>query len=370
MVDMGAVEAKASVPRPWELSRVCLLVFFSTGALLAFGTMMVPGYLHPGAGRVAMGTLVVVDLASAAYVLWRRDLSKLEERSIAYVSLLNVFVACLSIQEPAGARLSAIVFMLPGMFAALFLTPRQVGLVLVLMSAEIVYLMRHAGDSWLLVAVHAATVVISLAGPSFLIAVLRGRLAAALHQSQQQALTDPLTGLANRRGMLEQVEGLVTTAASSGQAVGVMCADIDHFKTVNDTYGHAVGDEVLREVADAIRRCVRPSDVVVRMGGEEIAVLAVMDPHELVSTAERIRTSVATACARWAAASSRQPVTVSVGVAWSVPDEGALRAPDDFVSRLADAADGHLYDAKRTGRDRVRHASPAPGQGPLATSRH
>ncbi len=161
--------------------------------------------------------------------------------------------------------------------------------------------------------------------------------------AEVQATTDALTGLPNRRYFDEYV-GLMARRRRTGDAVGVLMVDIDRFKTLNDTYGHATGDDVLRAVASAIVSAVREDDVPARFGGEEFVVLLRNpDPAVAVEVGERIRAAVRGLDLRRFGVPS---VSVSVGVA--VDDE-----PDGSIDELIETADRALYRAKRAGRDRV-----------------
>jgi diguanylate cyclase (GGDEF)-like protein len=158
------------------------------------------------------------------------------------------------------------------------------------------------------------------------------------------ASTDALTGLPNRRYFDEYVS-LLAKRRRAGDAVGVLMVDIDKFKALNDRYGHAVGDEVLRAVASAIVSAVREDDVPARFGGEEFVVLLRNpDPQVAVEVGERIRAAVRGLDLRRHGVSG--PVSVSVGVA--VAD-----GPDEPIEELLEIADRALYRAKRAGRDRV-----------------
>jgi diguanylate cyclase (GGDEF)-like protein len=161
----------------------------------------------------------------------------------------------------------------------------------------------------------------------------------------ESALRDPLTGLLNRRFFDEAVEAAYTNARRSGVELSLIVLDLDRFSAVNNEYGHAVGDAVLRRIARAIKSAVRDGDVVVRYGGEEFVVIApATDGDGAVEAAERIREAVANGGAE-PVDGRLVPITVSAGVA-SLVDETDGRA-------LFRAADSALLAAKRAGRDRV-----------------
>jgi two-component system cell cycle response regulator len=170
-------------------------------------------------------------------------------------------------------------------------------------------------------------------------------LAISNRKLEHYALTDLLTGLQNRRAGMNALAQAWSAANRSGQPVAVMMIDIDRFKSVNDTYGHAVGDKVLIEVATAIRDAARKDDSVCRMGGEEF--LVVCRNTELKSTlqaAERLRQKVK--ALRITAAGAEIQLSVSIGVAGKEPD-----MPE--ADSLVNAADKALYAAKMAGRDRT-----------------
>jgi diguanylate cyclase (GGDEF)-like protein len=165
----------------------------------------------------------------------------------------------------------------------------------------------------------------------------------SLRDAEARATTDALTGLPNRRYFDEYV-GLLGRRRRAEDRVGVLMVDIDRFKTLNDTFGHAVGDHVLREVAGAIAGSVREGDVPARFGGEEFAVLLRNpSPEVAVEVGERVRRAVGALDLRHMGVPG---VSVSVGVA--IADE-----PDVPLEAVIDDADRALYRAKRGGRDRV-----------------
>jgi diguanylate cyclase (GGDEF)-like protein len=158
----------------------------------------------------------------------------------------------------------------------------------------------------------------------------------ALREVAQAARTDALTGLLNRRGMQD------ACAVLDGRGLCAVIVDVDHFKGVNDRRGHDVGDAVLVVVADALRDGARPGDVLVRLGGEELAWIGRWsDARTAARDADLFRGRVAKASAE-----AGEPVTVSAGVAAAAP--GPLDVP-----ALLTRADAALYAAKAAGRDRV-----------------
>ena len=168
-----------------------------------------------------------------------------------------------------------------------------------------------------------------------------------LDQSLELAVTDQLTGLHNRHYMAGQLKALVERAAKGGEPVSLLAIDLDHFKQINDSFGHDVGDEVLREFAARLASNVRAIDLAVRHGGEEFLVVMpdtrLEDAHRI---AERIRLHVAGEPFRVAGGDEALDVTISIGVAASLPGESR---PDGLLKR----ADKAMYEAKAAGRNRV-----------------
>jgi len=172
---------------------------------------------------------------------------------------------------------------------------------------------------------------------------------------QRQAVTDELTGLANRRRFLSQLELEVTRSRRSGSPLGIVLADLDDFKRVNDTYGHEIGDDALRGFAEILRSTVRDVDLPVRLGGEEFAVLLPdTDLPGATQLAERLRHALENAPLQGPGGALR--LTASFGVS-CFP---AVAAADEL---LADA-DRRLYEAKRRGKNRVvAPTPPGPASG-------
>jgi diguanylate cyclase (GGDEF)-like protein len=168
----------------------------------------------------------------------------------------------------------------------------------------------------------------------------------ARDEAERRSRIDALTGLFNRRHLSEAVRHELERASRTGTGTGVLMLDVDHFKQINDTYGHAAGDDTLVQMAARVGTAVRSYDTVARWGGEEIAVLLpdVADTDRLRSVAEAVRDSIAATPFRVQDASHR--ITVSVGA--------VLACGGGFSADAAlDAADQAMYAAKRRGRDRV-----------------
>jgi two-component system, cell cycle response regulator len=167
-----------------------------------------------------------------------------------------------------------------------------------------------------------------------------------LDESVEFAITDALTGLHNRRYMERHLAALADEAKAAGRPLSVLVADIDHFKSVNDTYGHDAGDNVLREFAARLRRYTRSMDLACRVGGEEfIVIMPDTTQQQAQQAGERLCDCIGSELFR-ANRDTRLQVTASVGIA-------TLEHSDAGVEALLKRADTALYAAKRNGRNRV-----------------
>ena len=174
---------------------------------------------------------------------------------------------------------------------------------------------------------------------------LSHELEGARETAELQARTDELTGIRNRRAFYEQGELAVAQARRYGDSLALISLDIDHFKKVNDTWGHAAGDETLRVVARIIQQTVRTSDIAGRTGGEEFAILLPRASLEQAAgMAERLRSTMEKAAISQGGRDFN--FTASFGVAAHGPEA-------DTLERLLAEADKALYEAKAAGRNRV-----------------
>ncbi|MEP0814568.1 MAG: diguanylate cyclase [bacterium] len=166
------------------------------------------------------------------------------------------------------------------------------------------------------------------------------------------ARTDELTGLFNKRYLIERLDSEFSRASRYGYPIGFLMADIDGYKNVNDTFGHPVGDRTLKLVASTIMKALRTDDTVTRYGGDEIAIiLPYSGADSCFKAAERLRLSVEESTR--ASGGLPMPVTISVGGAST---EGAkFESPDELVKR----SDEMLYEAKHAGKNRVKIYKPA-----------
>jgi diguanylate cyclase (GGDEF)-like protein len=166
------------------------------------------------------------------------------------------------------------------------------------------------------------------------------------------SVTDPLTGAYNREFLARRLPDEIATAAQRGAALSVAMVDVDHFKPINDRFGHEIGDEVLAEVARRLRAAIRADDLLVRYGGEEfLIVLPNTDAEIARNIAERMRLELHGEAIR--AGDHALEVRISVGVAQLANGDGAAREGATALIRRADTA---LYSAKDHGRNRVEVA--------------
>lgn len=166
-----------------------------------------------------------------------------------------------------------------------------------------------------------------------------------VRETQELAIRDPLTGLLNRRGLEMNFAQLQASSAAKGQPYSLLLIDIDHFKRINDSYGHGIGDQILQQVAAALRKGTRASDASARMGGEEfLLVLSETEQGQAFYLAERLRERLARRPLRSSAGNIS--ITISIGLAQCM-------SPDESLELTVERADRALYMAKASGRNRV-----------------
>jgi diguanylate cyclase (GGDEF)-like protein len=331
----------------FDLRALTAICFLAAAGLLCVVSLLVPGYVRHAwlvpYCVIALGCLMLCGLTA-----WAGYLSGLQAAAIIFSADLAIVLAGLGLADRDAGRLVAALFTLPSLFISVFMTWRWLALQTAACLSGVLILLIVTGDRPGVIFVQALVLLVAALCPAVIVLLLRAQLDRAMATVHEAATRDPLTGLYNRRGLDEQASALLGRSRRAGLPVGVLVADVDHFKRVNDLHGHAVGDQVLRRVASAAVTCVRVDDLVVRLGGEELAVVCVIETDRLHALAERLRASVEDVGEAWG-------VTVSVGVAWRPPrvDDDAA----DLLWSLLDIADDRMYEAKRGGRNQVRAAS-------------
>jgi diguanylate cyclase (GGDEF)-like protein len=191
------------------------------------------------------------------------------------------------------------------------------------------------------IVVFALEIVLYVVGTAFIVLILAKDR--TVHLYKTAATTDPLTGVLNRRGFFEAAAIVMRRNSKAMAPVSVLAFDLDHFKSINDRYGHAVGDAVLQSFARVVRETMRAGDIIGRLGGEEFVAFLPGTLADAAAAAERVRSAfAATSMVR---SGQRIAATVSIGVACGSP----VAAIDALITR----ADAALYRAKSQGRDRV-----------------
>jgi diguanylate cyclase (GGDEF)-like protein len=224
------------------------------------------------------------------------------------------------------------------------------------LTAYTIVLVASFGGWATLAVLHAQTVVYAVYSSAYALLTIVF-LASVVIQYQRHlialATEDPLTRLLNRRGLAEALNVSLATAARQGLSTSALMVDIDHFKKINDNFGHDTGDLVIQQIADVLQRMARASDIIARVGGEEyLLVLPDTELNAAQILAERIRAAID----EHTVLVNRQSIhtTVSLGVACMV---GAVN-----LIELSEAADRALYLAKRGGRNRVASVEHKPVQ--------
>lgn len=206
-------------------------------------------------------------------------------------------------------------------------------------------LKQQAQTRIVIIALSITTVVLLLGATFLIVAAYTRKIREAQEDLRLLSITDVLTGIRNRRYAMERLEEEFHRARRAGTPLGVLMLDLDHFKSINDTHGHSVGDATLRAFAETLRANVRDYDIPARYGGEEFIVIAPNTAHaDLLRLAERIKDQVA--AQRVSHGSATIAVTTSIGL-------GTLQDSDKDVDALLGRVDKALYQAKYGGRNRI-----------------
>jgi diguanylate cyclase (GGDEF)-like protein len=307
---------------------------------IIISVILVPEFV--GSGTVAVINVIVVDalLGVGGFICWRYPERLPDWFWVATPIGAATAIAWLDIVTKDAGVTGQIFFLLPVLYAATFLRRAYVYLVLaVVFAAESVVTLT------LLPAAKAMSDIIglmtTLGMSTVIVVILRERRDQVLDVLESQAMADPLTGLPNRRAFDRDLAHQAAWVRRSGGPLALLTVDLDHFKSINDTWGHAVGDRALQSVARAMREVIRDSDVVARLGGDEFVMLLRADTTGATRAAEAVRHRVAVA----ADVPGGAP-TLSIGIA-VLPDNA------DTIEGLLAASDAALYEAKVHGRNRT-----------------
>lgn len=345
-----------------------LLMFFGGGGLLTAFGLALPPQLWDGAAPGVGRALLLVSVASgvaALGALWFSLRAAPRRFDVLFMLLSNACILPGAVGETLlfGTQMSAMTALWGMVFAAGFLSRRlalwQVAIGSVSMGVMVYVRARYVTDSalWL---VELPTTVLPVTLTALAVAYFRSAAEEEARELARVVRTDPLTGLGNRRALFEGLVPLLEGLRPGARPALVML-DIDHFKRVNDQFGHQEGDGVIRALADVLLAHARPSDLTIRHGGEEFVwVTADEDPQALLERVESLRRA-------FASRMDARGVTVSAGVAHWPADLPVQAAPGDHAvtTELLNRADEALYRAKAGGRNQVQVTLPgrSPGSG-------
>jgi diguanylate cyclase (GGDEF)-like protein len=296
------------------------------GARLFHGRRVVPGALFAGA--------LVWLLATQSSLFAQSEESRVVLSSV--VIALYAFLTAFELRRERRRDLAAgwLSIAIPLSHSAVFLAP----IALILLVPE-----KASADG--LFALFAFETVIYVVGTAFVVVVMSKERVALVHKTA--SMTDPLTGLFNRRAFLDAADRMIAQRQRNSLPISVLLFDLDRFKSINDRFGHAVGDEALKLFATTATGNMRSSDVIGRLGGEEFAALLPGNAADAAMVAERLRAAFQAAAV--AICGHEIGATVSVGV--------ATGATPVHVESLLGQADAALYRAKAKGRNRIELAN-------------
>lgn len=320
---------------------------FGAGALVTVGAILLP---HPPVFDVrgywilagAQGLLAAVLLLARVRDGWQPPL-------VTGAGILAVSAAVyLNGERHGGPPLfNELFYIWPALYAGYFFKRQALGAALGLIGATYACVLVVIGTPLDLMLTRWVVVVSAVCGTAITISALRRSVDRLVARLRETSRTDQLTGILNRRGFEEAFAAELARVRRTAAPLAIAVGDIDHFKSINDRFGHGAGDAALAAVAGRLRECCRTTDVLARIGGEEFAlVMPQTTLAEALPLAERLRRAVAEVRDPGGAA-----LTISFGIA-------ECAAPEDAdPERLLRAADRALYAAKDAGRDRVLAAA-------------
>lgn len=343
--DRPKTPASAAVRRPqfWRVAKRCCQIAGTVDVAFFFLFHVL------GSPLLAWVNVISVSMYILAYQALARRRNRLAIALIWTEVIVHAALGTLLIGWDSGFHYYLLMFI-----PALFLSMPLRGALAALVSLWAFYLMLDV-VMWTgeplqpisrdaLLAVHLFNLSVVFAMFSYLSFFYLKIVSSAQRKLRQMAATDPLTGLFNRRHMIDLAERELARFQRSRHPIGLLLLDIDHFKIINDSHGHELGDKVLVDVANAIKAVLRSQDLIARWGGEEfLAVLPDTDLEQARASAERVRQALMQQ--RWCFDGQSVAITISVGVSEFQEDDGLKSA----INR----ADRALYRCKDNGRNRV-----------------
>lgn len=372
---------RSASSRRWD-TRTAMVIASASGALPMLAIALIElSFLRPGALPV-LTTIVAFTALTVAIAVHAGRLTEVQFTILGSGGMLGVAISAYLIADPAGTRaVTSMLAVVPAIAASG--SPPRVTAALTTASMAMattlsIVAMKSSGIAVTIIAVGAAVTAVLV--PVALILALRRSITAVSQRLETLANTDSLTGLLNRRGLLAATKKMLRKVADQGVSLTAVVVDVDHFKTVNDTYGHTAGDHVLVAVARTLEQATarpnQPASIVARIGGEEFLLL-VPGAHPTLAT-----TIVDTVRATSYVTVSAGSVTVEIEpashgtarVARTYDDRGSANTEatgesplsqarpgvERAVDSMVRAADRGLYAAKTAGRDRAHHCGAIP----------
>ncbi|MEL7296616.1 MAG: GGDEF domain-containing protein [Pseudomonadota bacterium] len=283
--------------------------------------------------------LAVIAFATVAWAVYAKGLVRVGSICMAFVAIITTTV---TVSIRGGDH---ILWMYPATVALFYLLRPKEAAVVSLIAISIILPVIFDGREGSQIALYLAALGVTIS----LSVAFAALTAEQRREMQKTSLTDPLTGIGNRRALDDTLGEMISDVTNRNRTFVLIMFDIDHFKAVNDTYGHSLGDKVLRGVAAVVGSSIRPSDAFFRAGGEEFVVLANnADLKQGKHLAERLRVAIAEQDHPLAEGTAPMRVTASFGLAEY--RDGETR---DALYKRTDEA---LYEAKRSGRNRLHLA--------------
>jgi diguanylate cyclase (GGDEF)-like protein len=325
-VGLWTVEGRVALPMPAGTPNALLFIacgMIWNGARLFHARKLRPVSMVAGAAV----WLIACQFESFGHLATERIV--LSSLIISAYTFLSAAELWRERRKPPFSRWLAL--LVPALHGAVFLSPIPLTLLLPQYGAA------TFANGWF--AVFALETLLYAVGTAFIVVLMAKERAEQIQRTA--ATTDALTGLLNRRGFLDAADRLIALQTYKSGPVSVLMFDLDHFKSINDRFGHAVGDEALRLFASVISKNMRASDIIGRLGGEEFAAVLPGTGTEAAAAAERVRSAFE--FSRLVVEEHRVPVTVSIGIA-----SASKKAEVHFLLGRADSA---LYVAKARGRN-------------------